>query len=192
MLRLDDRLETPPRATSGTAVLDLRDTTLRLALTFVLESAGWARVEPGARGMRVSDTVPCDASLPPIDVLVVAPTPAGSRLAMQAFAAGDVRAVLATNDPEQLPATLELVRQGFNVVPASVVDAANRVPLLSGRLERTLQLIMSGQSNPTIARVLQQSEATAKRDVAELLRIFDAPNRQALSSTASRLGYNPR
>jgi DNA-binding NarL/FixJ family response regulator len=192
VLSLDERLQATPRRTAGAAVLDVRDTTLRLALTFVLESAGWLRVEPGATGMRVSDSVPGDGATPPVDVLVVSPTPAGSRLAMRAFASGDVRAVLSTHDPEQLPATLELLQQGLSVVPVSIVEAANRVPTLSSRLERTLQLVMGGQSNRSIARVLQQSEATAKRDVAELLRIFDAANRQALSSTASRLGYAAR
>ena len=48
-----------------------------------------------------------------------------------------------------------------------------------------------GWSNPAIARQLHVSPGTTKRDVAELLRRFDAPNRMALSATALRLGLHP-
>jgi DNA-binding NarL/FixJ family response regulator len=58
-------------------------------------------------------------------------------------------------------------------------------------LERTLQLVLRGCTNLAIARQVHQSEATTKRDVAELLRRFDAPNRMALAATAIRLGVHP-
>jgi DNA-binding NarL/FixJ family response regulator len=43
-----------------------------------------------------------------------------------------------------------------------------------------------------IARALHESESTAKRDVGDLLRMFDAHNRIGLASTATRLGYRSR
>jgi DNA-binding NarL/FixJ family response regulator len=139
--------------------------------------------------VHVADRLREDAASPPIGVLVIVATPAASRRALEAFTAGRIRAVVDASEPEELPIALRLLRQGLGVVPTRVVEAANRVPVLRPRLERTLQLVLRGQSNRVIARAVHESEATAKRDVAELLRLFDAPNRMALAATAIRLGY---
>ena len=63
--------------------------------------------------------------------------------------------------------------------------------ILTPRLERTLLLLVRGRANRDIARELGQSEATTKRDVADLLHRFDAPNRVALAAIAWRLGLSP-
>jgi len=172
--------------------VDIGPTTLRLAMAFAVEEAGWTlspRATDGAA--RVCDRVPRGSPEPPLDVLVVTPTSSASRRAVDAFAAGNVRAIVWTTTPRELPHTLELVGRGLSVVPTAVVEAALGWPALRPRLEHTLHLVLRGCSNRHIAAATHQSEATVKRDVAELLRLFDAPNRLALAATVTRLGYEP-
>ena len=178
----------PPRLVH----LDLHDTATRFALSFAVDQAGWTRVADAATAhARVTDRLVVRPDAPAIDVLVVAPTPASSRRAIDAFTEGLVRAVLATTDPQGLPDALDAGRQGRNLVSGAVVQAAQGFPSLSPRLERTLLLLVRGRANRDIARELGQSEATTKRDVADLLHRFDAPNRVALAATAWRLGLSP-
>jgi DNA-binding NarL/FixJ family response regulator len=182
-------------AVSGPALtvyLDLRDTTVRLALSFAVEEAGWRRTRtPMAGAVHVADRVRERPDAAPLDVLVIHPSPAASRRALDAFARGAVRSVLVAGEPRSLPWVLHLGRCGLAVVPVAVVEAAHAFPALAPRLERTLELLLRGCTNRAIATTLHQSEATAKRDVAELLRIFDAPNRMTLAATAIRLGVHP-
>jgi DNA-binding NarL/FixJ family response regulator len=178
-----------PAVDSPTVYVDLLDTTQRLAMTFVAGEAGWVGAPSvGSADLHVADRLAEEAA-PPLDVLVVPAVPAPSRRAVDAFTTGRVRAVVDAAVPDELPIALSLLRTGLGVVPTRIVDAANRVPALRPRLERTLQLVLRGQSNRVIARAVHESEATAKRDVGELLRLFDAPNRLALATTAIRLGY---
>lgn len=174
--------------------LDLHDTTVHLALAFAAEEAGWVRV--GTRGPAtalVADRLPADPvpGRTVLDVLVIHPTPAASRRALDAFGEGLVRAVLPASRPQDLPVLLDPARRHLGVVPVAVVQAAHRFPALGPRLEQTLGLVLRGWSNRAIAGHVHQSEATTKRDVAELLRRFDAPNRMALAATAIRLGVHP-
>ena len=172
--------------------IDLRDATLRMALSFAVDEAGWtraARREPGTA--LVADWLVHHPATPPLDVLVIPSTPAAARRAVDAFTAGAVRSVLRANEPGALPGVLDLVQRDLGVVPAAVVEAARAFPPLTLRLERTLRLVLCGWSNKAIAAYVHQSEATTKRDVTELLRRFDAPNRMALASTALRLGVHP-
>ena len=172
--------------------LDVRDTTLRLALAFAADRAGWAQVEVARGAISVADRAPTVPGLPPVDVLVITASPAAARRALDAFNDGSARGVLRATDPNGLPLALELARRGLGVVPAAVVESARAFPPLDDRLRRTLELVLQGWSNPRIARAVHHSEATTKRDVAELLRRFDAPNRVALAATALRLGVHPR
>lgn len=173
-----------------TVFLDLRDTAVRFAVSFAVEEAGWSRAgRADGAALVVADRVAGGPDVPPLDVLVLAPHPAASRRALDAFAAGHVRSVVSSSDPQSLPGALEASRRGLCIVSSAVVDAARGFPPLTPRLERTLTLVVRGRPNREIARELGRSEATAKRDVADLLRRFDAPNRVALAATALRLGW---
>lgn len=172
--------------------LDVCDTTMRLALSFAVEEAGWRRTPTLQAGaVHVADRLPDRPGAPPLDVLVIHPSPAASRRAIDAFARGAVHSVLVAAEPRSLPPALHLARLGLAVVPVAVVEAARAFPALPPRLERTLELVLRGRSNRSIAAALHESDGTAKRDVAELLRRFDAPNRMALAATAIRLGVHP-
>lgn len=170
--------------------LDLADAAVRFALSFALDQAGWVRAaERGPGTAVVADGLGDDAHAPPLDVLVLTPTPAASRRALDALLAGRVRSIVSSDDPAGLPAALEGGRAGLQVVADGVVAAAQRFPALTPRLDRTLLLVVRGRGNRDIARLLQVSEATTKRDVTDLLRRFDAPNRVALATAALRLGW---
>jgi DNA-binding NarL/FixJ family response regulator len=171
--------------------LDLRDTAVRFAFSFAADLAGWSRTAGRAADVAVvADRIAERVDVPPLDVLVLTPTPAASRLAIDAFTSGRVRAIVSDAEPESLAGALEGARGGLSVVSSAIVEAAHRFPSLTARLEHTLHLVVRGRPNRDIARALQQSEATTKRDVAELLRRFDATNRVALAATALRLGLS--
>lgn len=169
--------------------LDLADSTIRLAASFAVESAGWAQSSHPDGASVVADQLAPVRGGSPVDVLVVRPDPVRSRRAIDAFTSGEVRAVVSSTDPAALPRALDGVARGLHVVSRDVIVAALRFPTLSPRLERTLHLVVRGRGNREIARELRLSEATAKRDVGELLRHFDATNRVSLAATALRLGW---
>ena len=172
-----------------TVHLDLRDTTTRYALSFAVEQAGWTRTtDAEGATARVADHLVERPDAPALDVLVLAPTPVASRRGVDAFTRGAVRAVVSAIDPCALPEALDASRRGLGVVSHSVLIAASAYPSLTPRLERTLLLVVRGRTNREISREIGQSDATSKRDIAELLRRFDAPNRVALAATAWRLG----
>jgi DNA-binding NarL/FixJ family response regulator len=183
----DDADSSPPPV-----FIDVEDVTLRLALSFVLGDVGRVRQRDFFTGSVVVADGPALRRRGRVDVLVVSPDPAGCRDGMQALVDGMTTGVLLADQPEDLPAALDAAAQGFSIVPRRVVDAAGRLPELDDRLARTLGLVIAGRSNRAIAIALHESESTAKRDIGELLRRFDAPNRLVLAATAQALGFRRR
>ena len=178
-------------APGPTVFLDVRDSGTCLALVHACEHAGWSRCATAVpRAALVADQVVANQHRR-VDALVVEPTPAASRVAVDAFTAGRVLAVVAANEPHTLPLALELARAGYGIVPRIVVEAADRLPELAPRLERVLQLVLRGRTNAAISRTLAQSLSSTKRDISQLLQLFDAPNRSVLVATAMRLGIRP-
>jgi DNA-binding NarL/FixJ family response regulator len=162
------------------------DTTLRLALSFVAEDAGYVRRDCDD-ALRIVDLSHLSSSL--AAVVVVDSRPALCRYAVSLVSQGRTRGVLAADEPEHLVPTLAAVQSGLVVLPHQVIERANAAPLLRPRQARTLQLVLAGLSNSRIADHSNASISTIKRDIAELLEIFDAPNRLTLASTAVRMGY---
>jgi DNA-binding NarL/FixJ family response regulator len=93
------------------------------------------------------------------------------------------------DEPEGVSAACEGLGEGLAVIPLRVLELGSRAPKLSDRQRETLRLLARGTSSTEIAGALHQSHSTAKRDIAELLHLFDAPNRAALISSAATLGY---
>jgi DNA-binding NarL/FixJ family response regulator len=168
--------------------IEVSNVTVRLALCFVAEDAGFVRGS-STGAITVSDTMPSAHAPAPVDVLVIAARPLACQRALSALSQGTARAVICNDEPHRLPAARRAVNDELSVVPHRVIHCANRAPILSARLLRTLQLIAKGASNQNIARVTYDSLSTVKRNVTQLLEAFDAPNRMALTSTAIRLGY---
>jgi DNA-binding NarL/FixJ family response regulator len=170
--------------------LDVADVTLRLALTYVLETAGHRR----AVGVHDADAVVVDRiglrnAIRPVDTVVVDPVAAACQDALDAVVRGEARTAICSDDPEALLAALDAARRHTVALPCRVVEEANRAPRLPDRLAATLHLVLAGCSNPSIARQLHQSESTVKRDINTLLRRFAAPNRLALVGIARSAGY---
>ena len=169
--------------------LEVASTLVRLALLYVIGDRGWGTCahEGACRCLVVSDRLP--AGRCPIDVLVVRDEPAACQDAIQAALSGRVRSVVLWNEPEGIAAACEGLGEGLAVIPLRVLELGSRAPRLSDRQRETLCLLARGTSSTDIAGALHQSQSTAKRDIAELLHLFDAPNRAALISSAATLGY---
>jgi DNA-binding NarL/FixJ family response regulator len=173
-------------------LVDVASTVVRLALRYVARDADWAECAPcplGCGCLVVADRVVVGDRR--TDVLVVRDDPASCQAAVAAVAEGDVAGVVLWSEPDDLRAVCDGIRQGLTVVPRRVIELGALAPRLSDRQRETLRLLAMGRSSQSIASALQQSESTAKRDIAELLQLFDAPNRTALVSAAASLGFVP-
>ena len=171
--------------------IEVASTVVRLALRFVVAERGWADCEhTGACGCRtVRDRIPSGGGV--LDVLVVRDEPAACQDALNAAIGARVRSVVLWHEPEGLAAALDGLESDMTVIPTRVVELAALAPRLSERQRETLRLLAKGSSSTQVAAALCQSESTAKRDVAELLALFDVPNRTALVSSAAALGFVP-
>lgn len=170
--------------------IDVASVLVRLALTYVAEEQGW-RVCEGThnccRCVVVSDRRPNrDGS---VDVLISRDTPSDCQQALDAIMDGRARTVVLWDEPISLAAAIEALQQRAAVIPERVIRLAHDAPRLNMRQRRALTLVAAGRSNAEISSALHQSSSTTKRDIAELLEIFDAANRAGLTTTAARLGF---
>lgn len=102
---------------------------------------------------------------------------------------GEACGAVLWDEPESLLTVLDGFGHGTVVLSRRVIDLAAAAPAVSERQLRTLRLVAMGRSNHGIASSLGQSVSTIKREIAELLQVFDAPNRAALLTTAAELGF---
>jgi DNA-binding CsgD family transcriptional regulator len=170
--------------------IDVESRVLHHALLHVVETAGWQPTQQRHEGVAVV----CDrltAGLD-VDVLVVEPTPLGCRTGMDALIGRQVRAVVCADEPDSLVDALNAFGDDWCLVPVRVVERASTLPDLSTRQRQIAGAIAAGQPNRLIARGLRVSEATVKREVAGLLRTFDAPDRLSLVSRLVPLGLSAR
>jgi len=172
--------------------VDVDDVTLRLALTYVLERAGCHRAKDAASARAVVTSHERPLGRDVLHVLVVQPTPAECRLAVEAVVDGRVHAVVCRDEPDQVPDAVLAADKGWTPIPARVLATARHGPRLNGRLIEVLRLVVAGRTNHQIAVRLNQSQSTIKRDIAELLRQFDVTSRLRLVSEAVALGYSQR
>jgi DNA-binding NarL/FixJ family response regulator len=170
--------------------IEVASVVVRLALSYVSEERGW-RVCPGdherCQCLVVSDRRHGGGEA--IDVLVSRDTPSDCQQALDAVWGGAARAVVLWDEPESLAYAIEALEQHATIIPERVIQLAHDAPRLSDRQRRTLRLVGAGRSNSEVSAALHQSSSTTKRDIAELLDIFDAPNRAGLMTTAGRLGF---
>ena len=170
--------------------VDVESRVLQHALLHVVETAGWQPTPQRHEGVTVvSDRLTAGVE---VDVLVVEPTPLGCRMGMDALIGRQVRAVLCADEPDGLTDALSALGDEWCLVPARVVEQASALPELSTRQQQIAGAIAAGQPNRLIARGLRVSEATVKREVASLLRTFDAPDRLSLVSRLVPLGLSAR
>lgn len=169
--------------------LDVDDPVLRLALRHVAAELGLEAVGRGSAGaVRVADQVPGRAG--PIDVLAVPASPLGCRIALGAVVSGVTTAVISARQPEDLGGALEAIRQQLVSVPVAILSQAHRLPDLSRRDHQILGCLAAGiLRDSAIARRLEVSLATVKRNVNELYDRVPAPGRHDLASVARDLGY---
>ncbi|HEX4905498.1 MAG TPA: LuxR C-terminal-related transcriptional regulator [Acidimicrobiales bacterium] len=172
-----------PRA----VVLDLTDATRSAALCFTVGRSGRPVDDRGLpESLVVSDRLDRSRTL---DVLVCGPTAVDAAAAVAAFAAGQARAIVAADDPEQLVAALAALELGLSLVPADLLERARAVPALTDRQRAVLGGVLAGQSNAEMARALQVRPVTVKREVAGLFGAFGACRRFELMSVAFGLGF---
>jgi DNA-binding NarL/FixJ family response regulator len=170
--------------------IEVSSVVVRLALSYVSRERGWTICEESRDDcscLRVADRVGRDDRR--IDVLVTQDSPRRCQEALDAVLCGAARSVVLWDEPGTLTATVDALQQGSSVIPERVIQLAQEAPHLSDRQRQTLQLVSAGRSNADISKALCQSPSTTKRDLAELLDLFDAKNRTGLSAAASRLGY---
>jgi DNA-binding NarL/FixJ family response regulator len=169
--------------------IDVSSAVVRLALRYVSEERGWQRCcchDDLCRCLAIADQChPCSA----VDVLVTRDLPSNCQEALDAVLAGTARAVVLWDEPMSLGPTVDALAQRSSVIPERVIHLALQAPRLNERQRQTLRLIAAGRSNSEISSALHQSSSTTKRDIGELLVIFDTANRAGLTTAAARLGF---
>ena len=171
--------------------LDVASVVVRLALRYVAEERGWTTCDAHRSTcacLGVSDRPPPVSGMR-LDVLITKDSPAACQGALDAVLGGVARAVVLWDEPESLGTAVEAIQFGSVVIPERVIDLALEAPRLTERQHRTVHLVAAGRSNPEIAASLHQSTSTTKRDLAELMSVFDVTNRASLMAVANRLGF---
>jgi DNA-binding CsgD family transcriptional regulator len=166
----------------------VESTVVRFALLHVIDTSGWqlcAHTEP-CRCLTLADRASVDR---PSTVLVVRDAPGPCLESINDVMAGRALGVVLWNEPEALAAVFEAVRFQSTVIPSRAIELATNAPRLTIRQRDTLRLLGAGRSNRAIAMMTNQSISTTKRDIAGLLEIFDVPNRAALITAATALGF---
>jgi DNA-binding CsgD family transcriptional regulator len=168
------------------------DRTIAQAAGFVMSGqAGWQTCEnPSTADVVLTGTEPPRAAAVGRHLLVVAPSPARCRQAMTAFLDGAVQAVVTADELDQLPAALDAMDRGLGAVSRTAIARARAMPPLTTRQERVLRGVLAAQANRAIAHQLNVSEATVKREVGDLLRLFRTSGRLALARAASDAGFD--
>ena len=185
MLTADRSLVT---ATTRSVRIQVSSVVVRLALMHVAESVGWRSCshEIGCTCLVLTDRCPADGAN---HVLVVQDTPAACMDALDHVIGGRARSVVLWNEPETLATVFDAIHHRSTIVPDRVIVLATHAPRLTLRQRDTLRLVGLGRSNQAIAVVLHQSLSTVKREIADLLLLFDVPNRAALMVAATTLGF---
>lgn len=193
-----DLLPTPcaDGASSRRFHLSVDDETLRHALTYVGTGAGWSAVRvPGATTCIVHDrprAVTRSERIGRRNILVVPPTPAGARGALDAVTGGLAMAVFSSDRPGDLVVALESVVADRAMIPGGLMELAADMPELTERQLAVVSAVISGQSNREIGRGLYLSDASVKRELSELFRALDVTNRLALAARGTELGITAR
>lgn len=174
-----------------TFCIDVRDVTLRRALSYVGSSIGWNELS-GSSG---ASAVVCDATGPHggdqsqgLRILVIEPTPKAADYALEAVRAGRVHGIFASDRPDDLPPTLESAMMGRITIPASLVRLGQEMPSLTERQVQIIESVICGKNNAQIATELFLSPASIKRELGELFRLLDVPNRASLAGRGRELG----
>jgi len=170
--------------------IDVADEVGAAALCFVVERSGRVLAAQDRGGSwTVSDRFDRRR---PVDVLVCGPSPLDARDAVEAFARGEVGAVIRHDTPAQVVAALDGLDHGLGLVPNDVLERARAAPPITPRQRVVLEAVMAGQTNVEIAHALQLKPVTIKREVAALFAALGACRRFELIAAGYDLGFRKR
>lgn len=176
-------------AASSSFCLDLDDKVLGRVLLDVGRSCGWSHRPLDAMAIIVTDKTRVAASG---CVLVVPAAPVACRRSIMSIDGDGISGVMLASEPERLADVLAGIAAGWCMIAPGVIALAREMPDLSERQVALCEAVLAGQSNHMIARATHVSDATVKRQMAEVYRTLDVPNRAALVGHALRLGLQPR
>ncbi|CAN5459015.1 hypothetical protein BH10ACT3_BH10ACT3_23810 [soil metagenome] len=167
----------------------------RTALAAVASSAGWEeRRTIGPNTLVVIDVAPVRPLLGASQrsVMVVESTPFAASRALRLLADGAIMAAFSVDEPQDLVPALESLRAQRAMVPVRLFNQAAQMPKLSQRQVDVLGALVVGQANRDIARGIYLSEASVKREIAELFHLLDVSSRLNLAGRGASLGIPAR
>lgn len=180
-----------PGDTGGDVVVRVRDPWLNIAITAMLHRTGYRVIETDSTGEAFVVT---DEEVPRgmLVTRLIDDRSGPSQAALNALLDAEVGALVSKSEPGHLPVALAAVSQGMIAAPRRIVEAAQSIPQLTQRQAQILNCIGKGMSNPQIAKRLCVSEASIKRVVSNLLRVFEANSRVELAMRSAEIGYRPK
>lgn len=183
---LDTIVDVTSQSFDGSFRVSVSDPHLRSAVNATMSSAGLVEAgEMTDRTLSITDDVAArGANL----VSIVDDTPGTCQQVVEALLSHEIAGIGSRSEISQLPLIVSAAAGSVASVPIRVLQSASRLPKLEDRQRKVLQLLSSGLSNTLIANSLHVSQATVKREVSELLRVFKAGNRLELVMRAAQLG----
>ena len=164
------------------------------ALTVTAQRAGWpVRPHPDTHGVLLTDRVPADHELDRVHavVLVVEPTPFSTRRAVDALGALRITSVVRSDEPDDLEAALACLDQDRASFPVDVLALAQQMPAVNERQAGLLGAVLAGQTTAQMAKGLNLSPASVKRELSSVSALLGVHNRSALFARALELGVRP-
>lgn len=166
----------------------VQDLTLRRALSYVGEAAGWCEVPSADAATAAVCDLGTQVGPQPRRILVVDPTPCATEGALEAIRRGDACGALTSDRPDDLlPVVLAATRDQV-LVPGPLVRLAGTMPELTDRQRAVLLCLIDGKENASIARELCLSCGSVKRELGDLFKLLGARNRSSLARSAQQLG----
>jgi DNA-binding NarL/FixJ family response regulator len=143
-------------------------------------------VETDEGGLVITDDVFVERTA----LLIVEPLPALCAAALQRVAADPLVVGAVTSDRlSDLRSALLAVDEGLVIAGPDLKAAAASAPSLSARQIQVLRELLQWRGNREIARRTNVSEATVKRELADIGRVLGAAGRGAIASRAQQLGF---
>jgi DNA-binding NarL/FixJ family response regulator len=128
--------------------------------------------------------------LPPTRAIaIVHPSPASCAAALRLFMTGEIVGATCRDEIDELIPVVNAAAHGLSALPTRVISIARSGPTLTSRQVDVLRALIEGLANRQIARHLELSEATVRRELQALATALHADSRCSIVAAGHRYGY---
>lgn len=190
----DGAVAPDPSTRPGSLHVAVHNSMVAAALSVTAQRAGWqVRLAADPSSVLLTDRVPSEheaAQVGPV-VLVVEPTPYSARCAVDGLGTLCITSVVRADQPDDLESALRCLEQDRASFPCEVLHLAQQMPAVNARQSALMGAVLAGQTTAQMARGLNLSPASVKRELSRLSGLLGVHSRAALFARALELGARP-